>query len=134
MIVMNFYYDEKTGLIKAYQGGGALSPADEIPPGCKRVAFPHNVVFTNDRGSIIMKFDVKTKQLIPLEDVKPLVEENSREYLLEELRVAEQDMAQADKEDLKEFRLFLRDKIEDIKLRLDQLAGASGTVEVTANV
>lgn len=132
-MVFNIYYREDTGEIVGYQDGGCLTPREEIPPKCKRLAFAKNVdILDSTSHRINMKVDVNSKNLTPI-NLPQVIEETDVILDLEsQLLKASNDMKQAKEEGLIEYQDYLVGHIEDLNLRLDRAKAQLAIVEITS--
>lgn len=130
MPVLNIYYKENTGEIHSFQGGDTLTPVNEIPKGCKRVAFGGNIsIWDQKTHRTIYKVDVNTKQLVLITDTPPIEEKEVLVDLERKLIIMRDDLKTAKEENDFSFAEYLHDEIEKLQLKIDRLKAEAGDVQ-----
>jgi hypothetical protein len=130
-MVLNVYYNEKTGEIVGYQGGDYLTPLNEVPKGCLRAAYMNANIF-NASHMICMKVDVETKKLVPINDPVPIDEKQYLPDLEKKLGRLKEDLATAMNDPaMEQYRDFLTEQVATAQLLVDQMKAAQGRVEIT---
>ncbi len=70
-MIFNIHYNAKTGVIDSYQEGPEQTPVEELPPGCKLLAFQSYIHIFDGKvgdtnGRVLMKVDLDKLELVPI--------------------------------------------------------------------
>jgi hypothetical protein len=129
MTILNIYYKEDTGDIHSFQGGDALTPQNEIPKGCKRVAFGGAInIWDAKTHRVIYRVNTETKKLELITDA-PVEEKEMLSELEKKLIVMQNDLRTAKGESDLEFVEYLNGQLETLQNKIDRIKAEQSHVQ-----